>query len=350
MIARLGGDEFAVFFEAKNKEEGIQTAETIRRNVEDYRFLGGSIRVTVSIGLVMYPEHGKKSKDLISQANAATLQAKELGQNRYAIYSDSDQYLQQVQSILEKKQLIIKAIEEDGILPYFQPILNLHTQEINHYEALARLSTSHGEVLPPGSFIPIAERYGLISRIDGIITRKTIEYLAMLSKRDESISFSMNLSGKHLGDEKMLSYLRRVIEDSGAHPGAIVFEITETAAIDNRKRAISFVRSLKELGCKFSLDDFGVGYTSFVHLIDMDLDYIKIDGSFIRLLMDNKRDRVIVKTIVDMAKNLKIETIAEFVEKRGIIYILKELGVDYAQGYCIGKPAPVLKNDWDMCT
>lgn len=348
-LGRVGGDEFALFINIEGREEALQIAEDIRRTVESYRFLGGSIRVTVSMGLALYPEHGNNSKDLFSQVNAATMQAKELGQNRYVLYSDKDTYLKKVQSILEEKQMIIRAMEEDRIIPWFQPILNLHSNQIGHYEALARLITEDESVLSPGSFIPTAERYGLISGIDRIITKKAIEYQGSLQRAGKNISFSMNLSGRHIGDEAMLSYLQETIERAGAHPGSIVFEITETAAIDTKDRAISFVRALKRMGCQFSLDDFGVGYTSFVHLLEMDLDYIKIDGSFVRKLLSKEKDRIVVKTIVDMAKNLGVCTIGEFVEDREIIPVLYRLGVDYAQGYCIGKPSPTLKDDWHLC-
>lgn len=342
IVGRIGGDEFGIFLDNKSREEGMKIAENIRNTVAGYRFIGGSIRVTVSIGLTFYPGQGKNSKELLSQANAATLQAKELGQNRSVLYNNDDIYLKQVQSILEEKRLILNAIEEDRIIPWFQPILDLDSNQVKHYESLARLLNSDGEIILPGSFIPTAERFGLISSIDGIITRKSIQYQGALQKKGKSISFSMNLSGKHLVDQSMLQFLEETLEESGADPEAIVFEITETAAIDNRNRAKDFITALKKRGCKFSLDDFGVGYTSFVHLLELDLDYIKIDGSFIRQLVVRKRDQVLVKTIVDMAKNLGVKTIGEFVDKKEIIPILKELGVDYAQGYYIGKPSPSL--------
>lgn len=171
--------------------------------------------MTVSIGLVLYPDHGKDSKELLSQANAATLKAKELGQNRYVLYNDDDRYLSKVQSILEEKQLIINAMEEDRIVPWFQPILDLADYQIGHYESLARLINTDGTVLSPSSFIPTAERYGLISSIDRIITKKTIKCQASLQKEGQTISFCMNLSGKHLGDSNMLFFLQKIIQESG---------------------------------------------------------------------------------------------------------------------------------------
>jgi diguanylate cyclase (GGDEF)-like protein/PAS domain S-box-containing protein len=342
MTGRLGGDEFAVFLFFRGEKEGTDFAEELRKKVERYRFLNDSIRVTVSIGIALYPSHSSTAGELLSIVNAATSRAKELGQNRCYLFRQEDTSLEKSYSSFEEKKQIISAMEEDRFVPWFQPILDLKTDEVHHYEALARLMANDGTILPPSSFIFTAERYGLISGIDRIITEKTMSIQAQLSRLGRKVSFSMNLSGRHLGDTEMLKYLQNSIKESGADPDCIVFELTETAAVGDFRSAVDFVKELKDMGCKFSLDDFGVGFTSFVHLIEMEVDFIKIDGSFVRHLPERERDRMLVTTIAEMARGLGIKTIAEFVDRQEILPILRDFGVDYAQGYLIGKPAPTL--------
>lgn len=339
---RVGGDEFGLFLFSRDEKEGTAAAEDIRRKVERFRFLDDAIRATVSIGIALYPDHGKTAAELLTAANAATERARALGQNRIYLFRKEDNHMKEARSSLEEKQMIITALEEDRFVPWFQPILDLRTHEVHHYEALARLTARDGSILPPSSFIFTAERYGLISGIDRVITEKTMNIQAQLSRIGKKVSFSMNLSGRHLGDEEMLNHLKTSIKESGADPDCIVFEITETAAVGDFKRAVEFVNALKDMGCKFSLDDFGVGFTSFVHLIEMEVDYIKIDGSFVRHLPEKERDRLLVRTIAEMARGLGIQTIAEFVDRESIMTILSDFSVDYAQGYLIGKPQPSL--------
>jgi EAL domain-containing protein (putative c-di-GMP-specific phosphodiesterase class I) len=189
-------------------------------------------------------------------------------------------------------------------------------------------------------FIEIAERFGLIGSIDRMLIEKTMGQQVELNRRGRPITFSMNLSGKDLGDEEFLSFLKSKISATGADPERLVFEITETAAVHDLGRAIKFIKDLKSLGCHFALDDFGVGFSSFVYLKEMNVDYIKIEGSFIRKLHSNPNDRLFVKAMTDVAKGMEIKTIAEFVETEEPLKLLKEYGVDYAQGYHIGKPMP----------
>jgi EAL domain-containing protein (putative c-di-GMP-specific phosphodiesterase class I) len=299
--------------------------------------------VTVSIGLVLIPEHGTESAELLAKGNAATATAKELGQNRSVLCTQGDAYLQQVQSNLEEKQRIIAALDADLFEPWFQPILHLGTGQIHHYEALARLVERDGTVFSPAAFIPTAERFGLIANIDRMISEKTMRFQALLRSQGHALSFSLNISGKNLGDPDTLSRIQKTIKETGADPEHIVFELTETAAIRNMKDAVTFVRALKAMGCKFSLDDFGVGFTSFIHLVEMEVDFLKIDGSFISGLSENPRNRILVQTIQDMAHGLGIQTIAEFVDSDETVRLLEAIGVDYAQGYHVGKPSPQLR-------
>lgn len=341
-LGRLGGDEFAVFLPYLNAREGLEVAEKLRKMVEEISLLEGTVHATVSTGLAVYPEHGMTTKELFTKVDAAKNRAKDNGRNRSHLYSPEDRDLENIHLRLKEKEQILKAMKDDRFLPWFQPILNLRDNKIHHYEALARMRGEDGKILFPNEFIDTAERFGLIGDIDRIITEKTMRLQADMGRQGRYLSFGMNLSAKVLGDEELLSFLQSKIIETGADPHHLVFEITETAAVHDLERAIKFINALKSMGCWFSLDDFGVGFTSFVYLREMKVDYIKIDGSFVKKLPESTNDRLFVQAITDVARGMGVKTIAEFVENEEILKVLKELGVDYAQGYYIGKPGPEL--------
>ncbi len=340
IVGRMGGDEFAILLPSRDEKEGISAAEYIRKNIEAFRFVEITGNLTSSIGVAFYPRHGITAKDIFAKADAAIYLAKEQGYNRTRLYQEGDFVLEKMRSRIVWRDHIQKALAEDRFEPWFQPILDLRDNNTHHYEALARMRNTDGVIILPGSFIDIAEEMGLVTDIDRVIIEKTLMVQVDLNKKGVSPSFSVNLSGKELGDEELLKFLRSRITATGADPRRLIFEITETAAIRELDKAVKFIRELRSLGCSFSLDDFGVGFTSFKYLKEMDVDYIKIDGSFIRKLHENKTDRLFVKAIADVAKGMGIKTIAEFVENEEVLQILKEYGVDYAQGYFIGKPSP----------
>jgi EAL domain-containing protein (putative c-di-GMP-specific phosphodiesterase class I) len=199
-----------------------------------------------------------------------------------------------------------------------------------------------GKIIMPGSFIGAAERYNLIGDIDRVVSAKAIAFQAENAAQGRDLSISINLSGKDLENEEFLSFLRQQIDETGANAGNLTFEITETEAVRDLDKAKNFIQSLKSLGCKFALDDFGVGFTSFLYLKEMQVDFIKIDGCFISKLDKNHNDQVFVKAIVDVATGMGIKTVAEFVETEETLVLLKQLGVSYGQGYLIGKPSPEL--------
>ncbi|TAN44110.1 MAG: EAL domain-containing protein [Nitrospirae bacterium] len=341
-VGRLGGDEFAVWLPDRNKKQGLESAEHIRKKIEVSRFLSFSVRITVSVGIVLFPEHGTNTKELLSKANAAINRTREMGQNRLHLYQSEDDYLAKFNTSLEEKANIMSALEENRFLPWFQPILDIKDGTITHYEALARMLDGKGGIIPPSSFIFTAERFGLITHIDKVVTEKTMTLQSIMAKQGKAYSFSMNISGKNIGDRELLKFLVSAIRRTGADPEALVFEITETAAVSDLKSAINFIRALKAMGCCFSLDDFGVGFTSFSYLMEMGVDYIKIDGSFVKDLTGNPKNRLLVRAIADMARGLGIRTVAEFVENKETLDLLGEYKIDYAQGYLIGKPSPTL--------
>lgn len=339
---RMGGDEFSLFIPGLEREDGRLLAEKIRNRFGNFRLMEGLVHATVSVGAVLFPEHGITTKDLFTRVDAAVYRAKEMGRNRCHIYSPEDRILENIHLRLQEKEKIQKALKEDRFEPWFQPILDLSDDSVHHYEILARMRDEDGAILLPRVFIDTAERFGLIGAIDRTIAEKTMKMQAELSRKGKKISFGMNISGKNLGDEDLLAFLQSKILETGADPNYLMFEITETAAVQDLERAIRFISALKALGCKFLLDDFGVGFTSFVYLKEMRVDYIKIDGSFIRMLHENRNDQLFVKAITDVARGMGIKTVAEFVEVKETINLLKEFGVDYAQGYAIGKPSPEL--------
>lgn len=340
LVGRLGSDEFAFFLSGVETECGLKIAEEIRQQIEHCHEGRLPTQVTSSIGIVLFPEHGTDRKELFTKADASIFRAKELGQNTCHLYMPEDRYLEEMHSKAEWKRRILEALKKDHFEIWLQPISNLKTGETYHYEVLARMRDDDGTIVPPATFISMAEIFGLVGEIDRIITHKAMLFQVELSKTGKNISLGMNLSGKDLEDKKLLDFLREKIIETGVKPESLHFEITETAAIHDLSHAISFITALKQLGCLFSLDDFGVGFTSFVYLREMPVDYIKIDGSFVKNLHNSKNDRLFVKAITDVARGMGIKTIAEFVECEEIIPLLKEYNVDYAQGYFIGKPAP----------
>lgn len=341
VLGRLGGDEFSAFIPGLNEWDGMALTEKIRRRFEEFRLMEGIVHATLSIGASLFPEHGRTIKELFAKVDAAMYRAKEMGGNTCHLYSPDDRVLENIHLRLREKERIQKALREDLFEPWFQPILSLKDGKIHHYEALARMIDEESIFLPR-EFIDTAEAFGLVSEIDKVITEKTMNTQAAMARKGMHLTFGINLSGKELGNEQLLSFLQSKIKETGADPNHLLFEITETAAVHDLDRAVKFITELKSMGCRFSLDDFGVGFTSFVYLKRMQVDYIKIDGSFVRRLHENKDDQHIVKAITDVAKGMGIKTVAEFVEKEETLRLLKEYGVDYAQGYLIGKPGPEL--------
>ncbi len=342
LLGRIGENEFMLFLPFYEKDEALTAADEIRKGIEEFHYTEKDIRATASIGIALYPAHGATSTELLRATDAAVLRAKKFGHNRSHLYRFEDRDLKNIHSKVKEKELILKALQEGRFEPWFQPILHISENKIRHYEALARLRGEEGEIITPGGFIGAAEMFGLIGAIDRIITTKTMELQAEMQRQGKSISFSMNLSGKVMGDEELLDFLQSKITETGANPRHLIFEITETAAIYDLDRAVRFIEALKEMGCLFSLDDFGVGFTSFVYLREMKVDYIKIDGSFVSKVNVSPQDQLVVRAITGVARGMGIATVAEFVENVDILKFLKLIEVDYAQGYLIGKPLPDL--------
>jgi diguanylate cyclase (GGDEF)-like protein/PAS domain S-box-containing protein len=339
---RLSGDEFAIFLPFLEEEEGMAVAENIREKVATFNLLGIYSNITACIGAVHFPKHGTVVKELLTRVNVALSRAKDLGQNRYYLFQPHEQDIEKIKSRLAWKNKIISATVEDRFITWFQPLLDIRENRVNHYEVLARMEDMDGTIVAPKRFIDIAEGFGLIDSIDKIMLGKTLQFQSELNVDRNHLTFSVNISGKNLGDKKLLLFIKEKLSHISVDPDRIVFEITETAAVNNITKAVEFIEELRDLGCRFALDDFGAGFSSFAYLKKMRVDYIKIDGSFIKRMHKNTHDQLFVKAIIDVAKGMGIKTVCEFVESEETLSLLKQYGVDYAQGYLIGQPSPNL--------
>ena len=341
--ARLGGDDFGIFLPNFDEAGAKKIAEELIVGMRTKHLLDEAVSSTMTIGLAIYPEHGVLSEELIRKGDAAKIRAKELGMDRCYTFREDDNVLNTMHSRFHWRSRIIKSVEEDRFEPWFQPILDLKTNTVGHYEALSRLRDEDDTIILPGYYIDIAERFNLIAMIDKVMMEKTMCFQVEMAKSGKVRKFSINLSGKLLGDNEFLEFIKETIIRTGVDPSCLVFEITETAAVSDLRIAADFIEKLKAMGCLFSLDDFGVGFTSFLYLKELKVDFIKIDGSFIKNLDKDKKDRVFVKAMAEVARGLGIKTIAEWVTSEEIMNIVAELGIDYAQGYFIGKPSNILE-------
>lgn len=341
-LSRVAGDEFCVLLPDITAGEGILAAETLRKSIEYFRPAEMSCRLTARVGVVIYPEHGLTSRELLTRADGALLRAKEYGRNRTHLYRPEDRDLENMHLRLSWKERILRALEEDRFEPWFQPILDLKENEVRHYEVLARMKDEDGTVLLPGKFVEVAERFGIIGQIDSVIAEKAMAVQSEALRRGRKFSFSFNISGKNIGNHEFMSTLRERVSSTSTDPNNLIFEITETAAVQDMESAMRFMSLLRGLGCRFSIDDFGVGFTSFVYLKKMKVDYVKIDGSFIRRLDEDREDQLFVKAITEVARGMGIKTIAEFVERKEILDLIRRYNVDYGQGYLFGKPMPAI--------
>ncbi|WP_459206299.1 EAL domain-containing protein [Pseudomonas sp. MLB6B] len=343
-LARLGGDEFGILLESCPPEQAERIAEQLRQAVQSLQFVwkGRSFQTTISIGLVHINALPGSLEASLRAADMACYMAKEKGRNRVQVYHADDSELSMRFGEMAWIQRLHVALEENRFCLYAQEIAPLHgTEGPAHLEILLRLHDESGRMILPDSFIPAAERYGLITALDRWVVLNVFKMIeqCMRSGHDEPLAMcAINLSGASIGDDKFLDYLQRLFGEHGVPPSMICFEITETIAIANLGSAIRFINDLKGLGCKFSLDDFCAGMSSFAYLKHLPVDYLKIDGSFVKDMLDDPVNRAMVEVINHIGHVMGKRTIAEFVENSMIEQALRDIGVDYAQGYVIERP------------
>jgi diguanylate cyclase (GGDEF)-like protein len=354
-LARLGGDEFGLLLENCSLADANQITNTLLKLVQDYRFIHDDkiFNIGVSIGIVVINANFHNVSDIIHAADMACYSAKNAGRNQSFLFSAGDVEVKQRRSAVEAISDITDEIDDEQFMLYCQPILPLaSTSETGgvtqhyHYEVLIRKISLDGNIMLPVTFIPSAERYLLMPNIDRWVIKNTFatyRQLLDISKDKCNYVFSINLSGTSLGDKSLLGYIREQFAIYAIPPQSICFEITETAAIVNLKNTISLFSALRKLGCSFALDDFGSGMSSFMYLKNFEVDYLKIDGSFVKDMDTNKIDHAMVRSIHSVAEAMNIKTVAEFVENKAILKELKNIGVHYGQGLYLGEPLPIKK-------
>jgi len=342
-IARLGGDEFGVFMEDCDVNQAKLVIKKIHERVSNFRFVweDKSFNVTISSGLVAITAETPDIIEVLKQADAACYAAKDAGRNRLHVFHPQDEELTRRSGEMKWVARINRALEEDRFQLYCQPIVAVGTEnkERFYYEILLRLQEENGDLVPPGAFLPAAETYGLSTRLDMRVIKKTLNWLQLHPEHVAKLDLCcINLSGHFLGDQEVLSFIEKQFEINEIPANKICFEITETAAISNLGNATHFIQSLKSHGCLFALDDFGSGLSSFAYLKSLEVDILKIDGTFVRAIVTDPVDLAMVRSINEIGKVLGKRTTAEFVENDEI---LREIGVDRAQSYGISRPIPL---------
>jgi len=344
VLARLGGDEFGLLLADCGVDEGMRRARELERALADLQFQWqqSSFRVGASIGVVPISPAFSGVIDLLSAADHACYIAKEKGRQRVQLYQQDDTELLRRHDEMQWVVRIQEALNEGRLELWAQPIARVGSSLPGGCEVLLRMREPDGSLLAPRDFIRAAERYGLMPDIDRWVVAHALRALAALPLRArESIALcSVNLSALSVGDESFLDFVAGRLEGSGVPPKLICFEITETAAVANLPQALRMIGMLRRLGCSFALDDFGSGMSSYGYLKDLPVDYLKIDGSFIQDLLSDPLDRAMVESINRIAHLMGIETIAESVSNPGLARELEAMGVDWLQGYWVGRPQP----------
>jgi len=345
-LARLGGDEFGVLLESCPLDRALQIAENLRKVVQDFRFSwdGHPFDLGASIGLVLIDADSVSIEEIMSEADAACYAAKEKGRNRVQIFRPGNLELARRHGEMQWVSRISQALEENRFVLYLQTIAPLDIKQERHYEILLRMLDEEGKLVQPMDFIPAAERYNLMSAIDRWVIHNGLALIGRHLREHPGQPgevFGINLSGASLGEENLERFISEQIALHQVPPHLICLEITETAAVANLDQAAIFIKSLKAKGCRFALDDFGSGLSSFRYLKLLPVDYLKIDGAFVKDMVDDPVDYAMVQAINTVGHVMGIKTIAEYVENDAILERLRELGVDYAQGYGIRKPCPM---------
>jgi diguanylate cyclase (GGDEF)-like protein len=348
-LARLGGDEFGVLLESCTIDEALRTAETLREIIGEFRFVWDerTFRLGASVGVVPISPGTDDVASLLSAADSACAAAKDAGRNRVYSYQENDIDLMKRRKDMQWAARISNALDENRFELFRQTIQPLQAGEHGaHYELLIRMRDENGALIAPGLFIAAAERYGLMTAIDRWVIAQAFRWLVSEADERERLALcSINLSGQSLADEKFLPFVTDLFQKSGLSGSCICFEITETAAIASYSQANRFIHALKEIGCRFALDDFGTGLSSFGYLKHFPVDFLKIDGSFVKEILHDPIDREMVRSINEIGHLTGKRTIAEFAENAEIITMLRGMGVDYAQGYGVSEPKRLMQSD-----
>lgn len=337
-LVRIGSDEFAVLVDNIDRQTALTSAEGLRHLFDGYSFAhhGHYYHLSASIGVKCISDaENATAGEMLSHANQACFTAKKRGRNRVHIYSPEDREMHTLRHSVEWAPRIRAALKQGHFVLEFQPIYELAEQRINHYECLIRMRGDGDMLYYPNDFIPVAEALGLIHQIDLWVINRAFDLMRTLPA---DIAIAINLSGNIFLDQNLYPLVERKLSETGVDPDRVVFEITETSAISNFEQTKKMVVRLRELGCRFALDDFGAGFNSYSYLKHFPVDILKIDGGFITDLDNDPVDQLLVKSMIDIAHSLGKQIVAEFVERQSTMLLLQEYGVDFVQGYLVGKP------------
>ncbi|MEW8495154.1 MAG: EAL domain-containing protein [Candidatus Thiodiazotropha taylori] len=343
VLARVGGDEFAAILTDCPLSMAQDRVNGLRKEIQEHTFTWQehNFRISISIGIVEIDQYSESIGMLMSSVDAACYSAKDSGRNCITVYQRDSSSTTQLLGQMQWVSQINDALSDDRLILYSQPIADLQSNElvIKGIEILVRMRSQEGELIPPGAFLPSAERYDLIDRIDYAVIEKVMQLLAE-SGADYPDCF-INISGMTLSRNELSPKLKLLLEKYQINPQKLVFEVTETAAIQNLTSALKIINELKELGCRFALDDFGSGLSSFGYLKNLPIDFVKIDGMFVKEINKSPVDKGMVEAIKTVADTMGLVTIAEFVEDSLIREELKRIGIYYGQGYSIARPKPI---------
>jgi diguanylate cyclase (GGDEF)-like protein/PAS domain S-box-containing protein/excisionase family DNA binding protein len=344
-LYRLGGDEFAIHVPEGLRKEAVDAAKTALDAVRHYRFQTADKKIisnlSASIGIALYPFHGSDLPALLSNVDITMYQAKDLGRNRYMLFDQASDNLRSTHKRIQWAKKLRDAIDEDRLVLFSQPVVRLRDLKPVHHEILVRIRDDDGSHILPGHFIELAESLGLVQEIDMRVVEKLIRYIHENQQAEKKLRYFVNLSRVSISDQRWIQRFIKLLRTSRIDPGQLVFEITETAAMSEIDVTLTFIRKLKEMGCRFALDDFGAGFSSFYYLKRFEVDYLKIDGSFIRDLTTDVGSRLFVKALNEVAQGLNKQVIAEWVETPDTVKLLTDMGTQFGQGYLFQKPLPL---------
>jgi len=345
VIGRLGGDEFAVILNQATADEAVQVAKKILAHICEIEFPVEERvhKLSASIGIALFPEHGINIEELLTRADLAMYQVKDSGRGNWYLLSSEDQSQRLMRERVFWKQQIEHALKDKRFLLFAQPIFHIESRTVSHYEVLLRMRGSDGELIGPTQFIEVAERTGLIHSIDRMVMTEAIRYQALAMAQGSRITLTVNLSAHAFNNPNLLGELKQLLMETGLDPKQLIFEMTETAALADMVAAHQLMEAINAIGCQFALDDFGTGFSSFYYLKKLPFEFVKIDGSFINKLSERIDDQVLVKAMGEIAKAFGKKTVAEQVEDEQTLTLLARYGIDYAQGYHVGRPIPIME-------
>lgn len=343
IVARLSGDEFAVLMPQSDTAGALQLGEDLRAQVAENAATGLDMEeATISVGITMFGgERGIGAEAVLVAADQAMYRAKEEGRNQIALFQDPTEPQRQQLRRQTTSARIRDALTQDRLSLHTQPIRSLASGGIERYELLLRMTGENGELLPAASFIEAAERSGMVQELDRWVVAQALELLAQHEQKGDPVSLHVNLSGASVADRSVLEFIERRLDEGEADPARCTFEITETAPVHDYEAAAGFADRITEFGCQVAIDDYGAGFGPFHYLKSIPFDLIKIDGSFIRDMPNSDADQLTVQAIVQIARGLGKTTIAEYVQDDITAQMLREYGVDMAQGYHLGRPVDV---------